>query len=203
MKLSEVDYYQCSSVNKYRKVKRELKEDPGIVNKVSNFIKDLNGKSSDELDEFIQEMYKNNELASLARSLYILWLRVEYSRKICEYIDSYKGWYRLTRDVEVRFPFPYGEEKIEIYKKGSYVYELDLDAEHSYYYGDKCYFTIPMNAVEKIGEDFMVTYYSNEEDGCTYYCDWGKWDENNKRYEFEDNPIKTNDMVYLHDSYSY
>ena len=88
MKLSEVKYYECSSVNDYRRMIKELEQDPGIVNKVSNFLKDLNGKSSDEVDDLLQEMYKNKELDYLSRSLYILWLRVKSSNNVCEYNEN-------------------------------------------------------------------------------------------------------------------
>ena len=106
-------------------------------------------------------------------------------------------WYRLTRDIELTYNF-YGRdhwvEKVT-YKKGSYIPSL----ERELYSSEADYnevISIPEDAVEKVDFDPCESVHFDEQ-GNVYFADWGEWKEDLQKYEFEDNPIRTEDRVYF------
>lgn len=187
MKLSEVNEYKCHDVIDYERNLKELKTHPKLLEIVESFI---NSIKTEDIDSVIQELYSSNKLNTIYSAITNIYNLVYYGDRICRYIESYKGWYRLTKDVEATFYFEYYKETwTETYKKGSYIKNLTQERDN----GDRAYFTIPEDAVEKV-PDFEPPFYYGE-DGNEYYADWGKYIEG-VGWEFENNPIETEYRVY-------
>lgn len=187
MKLSEVNKYDCHDSHNYKCYLREFKTHPELLEIVESFIISIKTK---DIDSIIQELYLSNKLNSIYKAINNIQGLVYYGNRICDYIESYKGWYRLIKDVEATFYFEYYNETwTETYKKGSYIKNLTQERDSE----DRAYFTIPEDAVEKV-PDFEPSIYMGE-DGNEYYANWGKYIEG-VGWEFEDNPIETEYRVY-------
>lgn len=193
MKLSEVDSYDCLDAYNYKVILDKFYNHGKVLENVSKFIENLKTKHPDDI---IQFMYQQNVLDELKVNLDLLYSLVQYGSKTLDYVESYKGWYKLIRDVEVEFDFSIHNKynlnkRTIVYKKGSYIKNLTVSLEED---RDYAYSAIPKDAVEKVGED--LNFYCGE-DGNEYYANWGEWKEDLQKYEFEDNPIRTKDRVYF------